>query len=56
MIAFVLNQRWVALDTVLLPIPTERLMEVIGLLKKRGIRLSLEELGITANHKKYFQK
>lgn len=56
MIAFVLNQRWVSLDTVLVPIPTEKLMQTIALLKKLGIRLSPEELGITVGHKKYFSQ
>jgi len=51
-VAFELNNLWLPLDQVLLPIPTDRVVEVLGVLKEMGVVPFTDPImfGITQNH------
>ena len=51
-VAFELNKLWLPLDQVLLPIPTDRVVEVLGVLKEMGVVPFTEPIkfGITQTH------
>jgi len=51
-VAFELNKLWLPLDQVLLPIPTDRVVEVLGVLEEMGVVPFTDPIkfGITQNH------
>ena len=51
-VAFELNKLWLPLNQILLPIPTDRVVEVLDVLKKMGVVPFTEPIkfGITQTH------
>lgn len=55
MVAAILNAKWLCQEETLVPVPTEKLPQVLKYLKRIGSPVNEEEIGITDDHRVLFR-